>query len=95
MPGDLTSSRCAPLGILFDDHRLLAMAHLARFEADASPADPLPERLSPSRRATWATDFDVLTRQGDEAVHIALVEGLMPGANCGHFWSAHTFPRIP
>ena len=64
---------------MFDDHRLLAMEHLARFEADASPADPLPERLSPSRRATWATDLDVLTRQGDEAVHIARVEGLMPG----------------
>jgi hypothetical protein len=82
------------LGVLFDDHRLLAMEHLARFEADASPADPLPEHLSPSRRATWATDLDVLTRQGDEAVHIARVEGLMPGANYGQFGSSHTFSRI-
>jgi hypothetical protein len=82
------------LGVLFDDHRLLAMEHLARFEADASSAEPLPERLSSARRATWATDFDVLTRQGDEAVHIARVEGVMPGANCGQFWSDHMFPRI-
>jgi hypothetical protein len=79
---------------LFDDHRLLAMEHLARFEADASPAEPFPGRLSPLRRATWTTDFDVLTRQGDEAVHIALVEGLMPGANYRRFWSSHTFTRI-
>ena len=94
MSGDVPRSGCAPLGVLFDDHRLLAMEHLARFEADTSPAEPLPEHLSPSRRATWATDFDVLTRQGDKAVHVALVEGLMPGAHYGQFWSSHMLPRM-
>lgn len=81
MTGYLAGARVAPLSVLLDDHRLVAVERPARLEANPSPAHPFGEDLTSPTRATWPSDLDVVARQGEKAIQIAGIQRLVPGAD--------------
>ena len=79
-----------PLRRLQYDDGVVSRVPAGRIETYVSARDPIMQQFDAIADATRAADFDILSRQCHETLHIVIVEGGVPIEDNLNFWRDHT-----
>jgi hypothetical protein len=84
----------APRRRLFRDHGICPTEDTSQLQVDPSTLDPLAQHVDTPAGSSRAAHFEVQVGQGQESIHVAVVEGIVPRRDNADLGPGHAMAPI-